>query len=142
MHLLDINVLIAMADLDHVHHRQTESFFLRTCRDGWATCPLVENGFLRIFGHPKYPQGPGSCEGARRVLARLLARPGHQFWPDEISLADAAKYPSLPATRDLTDYYLLALAIHRGTRLATLDQRIDPTLLPNGPGAFYPIPLD
>jgi len=140
MHLLDINVLIAMADMDHVHHQPVEGFFQSHGRDGWATCPLVENGFIRIFGHPKYPQGPGSTQGARVVLRDLLARPGHQFWPDAISLTDAAAYRELPGHRDLTDYYLLALAIRHGARLATLDQRIDPSLLPNGPAAFYPIP--
>jgi hypothetical protein len=59
---------------------------------------LVENGFIRIFGHAKYPQGPGSTQGARMVLRELLARPGHQFWPDAVSLTDAASYrePLLP----------------------------------------------
>ena len=55
----------------------------------------------------------------------------------DISIADSAVYPNLPASRDLTDYYLLALAIHHQARLATLDQRIDPGLLPNGPQAFH-----
>jgi predicted nucleic acid-binding protein len=100
---------------------------------------LVENGFIRIFGHPKYPQGPGSTQGARIVLRELLARPGHQFWPDAVSLTDAASYRELPVCRDLTDYYLLALAIHHDARLATLDRRIDSALLPNGPAAFFPI---
>ena len=139
MHLLDINVLIAMADLDHEHHQVVEAFFQKHGRDGWATCPLFENGFIRIFGHPKYPQGPGSTQGARVVLRELLARPGHQFWPDAVSLTDAASYRELPVYRDLTDYYLLALAIHHDARLATLDKRIDPALLPNGLAAFFPI---
>jgi toxin-antitoxin system PIN domain toxin len=137
MHLLDINVLIAMADPDHVHHHLVEDFLHKSGRDGWATCPLVENGFIRIFGHPKYPQGPGSTQSARIVLSGLLARAGHQFWADDISIADSAVYQNLPASRDLTDYYLLALAIHHQARLATLDQRIDPSLLPKGPQAFH-----
>ena len=139
MHLLDINVLIAMADLDHEHHQTVEAFFQKHGRDGWATCPLVENGFIRTFGHAKYPQGPGSTQGARMVLRELLARPGHQFWPDAVSLTDATSYRELPGCRDLTDYYLLALAIHHDSRLVTLDKRIDPGLLPNGPAAFFPL---
>lgn len=141
MYLLDINVLIALADFDHVHHEETEAFFQKFCRNGWATCPLVENGFIRIFGHPKYPQGPGTTHGARSVLHRLLSRPGHQFWPDSISLADATAHPNLPGFRDLTDYYLLALAVDHHARLVTLDQRIDPAILKGGPKAFLPVPI-
>jgi predicted nucleic acid-binding protein len=94
---------------------------------------------LNVFGHAKYPQGPGSTQGARIVLRELIACPGHQFWPDAVSLIDAASYRELPGCRDLTDYYLLSLAIHQDSRLATLDKRIDPGLLPNGPAAFFPL---
>lgn len=137
MYLLDVNILIALADPDHVHHGVSIRFFDRARRAGWATCPQTENGFLRILGHPNYPKGPGSPNNARKILQRIIAQPGHQFWADSISLCDARHYPVLPSSKQLTDYYLLALAIKHHARLATLDQGIDPALLPSGLEAYH-----
>lgn len=63
--------------------------------------------------------------------------PGHQFWPDEPSLTDVRIFPRLPASKGLTDVYLLALAVSRQARFVTFDRRIDPALLSNGPAAFH-----
>lgn len=140
MYLLDVNVLIALADPAHEHHGRVAAWFLREHRDGWSSCPLTQNGFIRIFGHPSYPEGPADTEIARRLLQRMLAQPGHSFWPDDVSLVDRGKHPRLPPSKHITDYYLLALAVkHRG-RLATLDQRIDPTLQSGGNTAYTLIP--
>jgi toxin-antitoxin system PIN domain toxin len=137
MLLFDINVLIALGDRDHVH-RTAALDLLKTARTtGWATCPLIENGFLRILGHPNYPQGPGSPQIARTVLASLTSQPGHQFWSDDFSLLDRKAFPSLPAAKNLTDYYLLALAVRHHARFATLDRRIDPALIRGGAAAFH-----
>ncbi len=82
IHLLDINLLIALCDPAHPHASEAVDFFDEELfRDGWATCPLVENGFLRIFGARTYPGGPGSPKEARPILLRLLAAAVHQFWP-------------------------------------------------------------
>ena len=135
--LLDANVLIALADMDHVHAATALRFFERTAvRDGWATCPLTENAFLRIVGRTGYPGGPGTTGEARRMLHSLRSAPGHQFWPDSVSLADAKVFPELPATKDLTDAYLLGLAVKNGGRLATFDRRIDPARIPGGAQAL------
>ena len=139
--LLDVNALIALVDTNHVHHALAKRFFQTVQTDGWATCPLTENGFLRILGHPSYPQGPGSPDAVRILLQSLLSMPGHQFWPDDLSLSDPRLFPVLPASNDLTDLYLLALAAKRSARFATFDQRIDPGLLPGGPAAYYVIPM-
>ena len=140
MFLLDVNVLIALADPFHVHHKRVSAWFSRHQREGWATCPLTENGLLRIVGHPNYPKGPGSPGAVRVLLERLFAQPGHQFWADTLSLADSRAYPSLPASKHLTDFYLLALVIERRARLATVDSYIDPSLITGGPPAYYIIP--
>jgi hypothetical protein len=137
MFLLDVNVLIALIDPAHPHHEPALSFFKRNSNSGWATCPLTENGLLRILGNPLYPGGPGSPEEARILLRSLTAMPGHQFWPDELSLIDPRIFPNLPASKSLTDLYLLALAASRQACFATFDRRIDPSLLPDGPAAFY-----
>lgn len=138
--LFDTNILIALADEQHVHHQRASAFFGNAIKQGWATCPMVENGFLRVFGHPNYPGGPGSPEDARIFLQSFRSAPGHQFWPDALSLCEQARFPVLPAAKQLTDYYLLALAIHRKGRLASFDRRIDPSLLPGGTEAFHLVP--
>ena len=142
MTLLDVNLLVALCDADHVHHRQAKQWFRTHAGLGWATCPLTENGLLRIMGSPAYPGGPGSPEGVRPLLQRLRALPGHQFWQDSISAADSRALPSLQGvtSRQLTDVYLLALAVHRGGNLATLDARIDPARVPGGPQALVVVP--
>lgn len=135
--LLDTNLLIAMADEQHVHHRRANIFFSQIGKRGWATCPVVENGFLRIFGHPNYPGGPGSPEAVRILLRAFRAAPGHQFWPDALSLCEPSRFPSLPVSKLLTDYYLLALAIHHKGRLASFDRRINPSIIPGGEEAYH-----
>ena len=143
IHLLDANVLIALGDSNHPHRVAALRFFetLATV-GGWATCPLTENAFTRILGGRSYPDGPGSTGEARRLLNSLVAAPGHQFWPDDLSLSDALTFPALPASPHLTDIYLLALAVKRGARLATFDQGIDASLIPGGPAAYHLIKVE
>jgi uncharacterized protein len=132
-HLLDVNVLIALCYPAHPHAAAARQFFTSAMmRDGWATCPIIENGFLRIFGARKYPGGPGSPQAARPILAGLLANPGHQFWQEDISLVATNILPVLPASSELTDIYLLALAAKRGGRFATFDAEVDASLVPGG----------
>lgn len=143
IHLVDINVLIALCDPAHPHAAAARAFHgARLVRDGWATCPFVENGFLRIFGSRRYPGGPGSPQAARILLAGLLATPGHQFWEDDLSLTMASGFPNLPASEDLTDFYLLALAVKHGGCFATFDDQIDASLIPGGPAAYFRIAED
>lgn len=137
IYLLDVNVLIALADADHPHAEAALGFFRdHAVSEGWATCPLTENAFLRIFGNPRYPNGPGSPKEARTVLRSLLAAPGHRFWPDDLSLSDAKRFPVLPSPPQLTDCYLLALAAAKKAKLATFDGRIDASMVRGGKDAI------
>ena len=141
IHLLDINVLIALCDPAHPHTPAARRFFQTVLPgNGWASCPIVENGFLRSFGGRRYPGGPGSPQTARPILEGLLATPGHQFWGDDLSLMDTRNFPLLGGSDALTDLYLLGLAVKHGGRFATLDQNIDASLVPGGPVAYCPIP--
>ena len=135
MHLLDVNVLIARCDPAHEHHQRAVRWFSDPAREGWATCPLTENGFVRVLGHPSYPGGPGTPARAATILRRLTASvPRHRFLPDSISILDAASFPDLRevTSKQLTDLYLLALAVHNDLKLVTFDRRIDAASIPGG----------
>jgi len=124
--LLDINVLIALIDPAHVQHDKAHAWFAAKGQRAWATCPITENGVLRIVGHPRYPNSPGSPAAVAGLLAAFLELPGHTFWADDVSLFDRAHVNSarLLDSAHLTDSYLLALArVHQG-QLATLDRHL------------------
>ena len=105
---------------------------------GWATCPIIENGFLRILGHPNYPGfGPGSPEGAAVALRALkMASPMNRFFPDDFSILSFFSTLEGISSNQLTDIYLLALAMKNNAQLLTLDRRIDPSLVPGGQKAY------
>lgn len=134
MNLLDVNLLVALCDADHIHHRPAARWFRSHRAEGWATCPLTENGLLRVMGHQRYPAGPGSPEAVRPLLQTLRSMPGHVFWEDSISITDNSAFPSLHGvtSKHLTDLYLLALCVTKGSSFATLDSRIDPSPVPGG----------
>ena len=124
--LLDVNVLVALFDGAHTHHEVAHEWFAGQREHGWATCPLTENGVVRILSNPAYP-GRGTT--LRDSLARLGAFRSsghHSFWPDEVSLCEDGLYDPthIAGNRQLTDVYLLGLAVHRGGSLATFDSRM------------------
>jgi predicted nucleic acid-binding protein len=86
---LDVNVLIALVDPAHVQHDQAHDWFARVGHKGFATCPLTENGLIRIIGHPKYPNSPGPTSVVLQSLVAIRGLAGHKFWPDALSIADA-----------------------------------------------------
>lgn len=124
--LLDVNLLIALFDADHIHHELAHDWFADNRSRGWATCPMTENGLVRVLSHAKYP---GLKARAADVLQRLrtfrLSR-DHQFWSESVSLCDAAVFaPAFIAShRDLSDVYLLGVAHRNGGVLATFDRAI------------------
>ncbi len=132
--LLDVNVLIALADPAHVQHESAHEWFARIGRKRFATCPITENGLLRIVGHPRYPNSPGAPSAVMPTLAALRAMPGFEFWHDDISVADASVIDGalLSSHAQVTDSYLLALAHARGGRLATLDRKLVAAAVVNG----------
>ena len=132
--LLDVNVLIALVDPAHVQHDQAHRWFSRAGHRGFATCPLTENGLIRIVGHPRYPNSPGPPSAVVQSLVTIRGLSGHKFWPDKISVADKAFFASelLSSHSRVTDSYLLALANSNGGRLATMDQKLATEVVPNG----------
>ena len=124
--LLDVNVLIALVDPSHVHHDTAHRWFAKIGHKSFATCPLTENGLIRIVGHPKYPNSPGPPSVVLGLLRAIRALSGHVFWPDNISVGDQSYFSAhmLSSHARVTDSYLVALAQACGGRLATMDQRL------------------
>src|SRR5687768_6768268 len=88
--LPDISVLLALADPMHFHHEIASTWFETASATGWATCPLTENGFIRILASPAYPGIRLSVADSTRLIAEMCANhaPTHHFWPDSVSLLD------------------------------------------------------
>ncbi len=120
--LLDVNVLIALLDPDHVSHPVAMRWFEENAHHGWASCPITQNGCVRVMCHPAYPNAPSPQMIVER-LAAATASPVHEFWPDDISLLDDAVVEAtrLHGPRQITDVYLLAMAVRRKGRLVTFD---------------------
>jgi hypothetical protein len=140
-YLPDVNVLIALVDPAHVAHDAAHAWFAATGSAGWATCPTTENGLLRIVGHPRYPNSAGSPAAVAPVLAGLRGHPGHQFWPDAISLmqTDGVDPARILTSGQMTDTYLLALAKARAGVLATFDRRLSVAAVTGGAAALHVI---
>lgn len=140
VYLLDVNVLLALGDPQHIHHEPTHDWFERHGQHAWATCPITENAFVRIASHPSYPNRPGAVAVVLDSLRRMCATERHTFWPDDVSLRDGL-LPDLALTHgQVTDTYLLALAVAHGGRLATLDRHVPVNAVPGGPAALELIP--
>ena len=139
--LLDVNVLIALIDPAHVHHPIARRWFRQLDGVGWASCPITQLGVLRIVGHPSYPNSPGAPAVVAGVLRQFLALPGHTFWPDSVDVfGDEVMNPDqVLRSAQLTDTYLLALAIHNGGQLATLDRRLNSTAVRGGRDSLHQI---
>lgn len=121
--LLDVNVLIALAWPNHVHHDLAQAWFARNRRHGWATCPLTESGFVRVSSNAHVIPQARSPREAALLLKRIVAVSGHRFWSDDVSFASCRHVgiEKVVGYRQVTDAHLLALALRRGGRLATLD---------------------
>lgn len=123
--LFDVNVLIAMLDQAHPHHKPASSWLKDNIKLGWASCPITQNGCIRIMSQASYP-------GARpvaQIIERLggaLKHSAHQFWPDDASIADPLIVDGtrVHSARQITDTYLLSLAVKHGGRLVTFDSGI------------------
>lgn len=123
--LLDVNLLLALLDQDHVFHQVAREWLAVEIHHGWASCPITTNGFVRIVSQPAYPSPVSIAEAIRRV-GLACATPHHEFWPCSVSLLDPLRFDPtrLHGSRQVTDAYLLALAVERGGRLVTFDRSV------------------
>ena len=123
--LLDVNVLVALLDAAHVHHRGASAWLAAHVDEGWASCPLTQNGCLRILSNPAYPSPVPLLQVAER-LRDATGNASHRFWPDSVSLLDKQRigWRHVLTGRQLTDAYLLALAVAQGGRFVTFDRGV------------------
>ena len=126
-YLLDTNILIALAWRNHVHHAPVTEWFRDKAAAGFRTCPITQTGFVRISSNSSFSAAAVLPPEAVALLQRVTGLPGHGFWPDDLSVPDALGVkPPLGSHRQVTDRYLLALAIAHDGVLATLDRGIAP----------------
>ena len=123
--LLDVNVLIALLDQAHPHHDIALAWLKSGIKHGWASCPITQNGCIRIMSQAAYP----GARPAAQIIERLRAameHSAHEFWPDDASILDPRVVDAtrVHGARQVTDTYLLALAVKHGGRLATFDSGI------------------
>jgi len=123
--LLDVNVLIALLDGAHVHHNLAMNWLRRELSHGWASCPITQNGCVRIMSQPSYPQALAATAVADR-LAEAANTPDHIFWPDDVNALERGtlEWTRILGHRQVTDAYLLALAVRHEGRLVSFDKRI------------------
>ena len=124
--LLDVNVLIALFDAAHPNHEDAHRWFGRNRRNGWATCAATINGCVRVLSSPAYPTVTATPADVASRLSVFCASPDHQFWDDSASLLDEALYrpEAISGHKQITDVYLLGLAVRHQRRLATFDRSI------------------
>jgi toxin-antitoxin system PIN domain toxin len=123
--LLDVNVLIALLDPDHTLHEPAVNWFTAHARSGWASCPLTQNGCVRIMSNPAYPNALPT-EAVIRRLAEACRSAVHEFWPADLSLLDTrvASPSRILSSRQITDLYLLGLAVAHKGRFVSFDKGI------------------
>lgn len=124
--LLDVNTLLALLDPRHLFHDAAHRWAAATGDVRWLTCPLVQNGVIRVASQSAYPNHLGTAAAVRLVLQAFCADPRHEFCPDDVSLVDDARLvrPELLTPARVTDLHLVLLAVQHGARLATFDRRI------------------
>ena len=129
--LLDVNVPIALLDAAHIHHQRASQWLEQSLHHGWASCPLTQNGCLRIMAQPAYPQALPLAAVAQR-LGQAAATPAHLFIADDYSLldADSLHWLQLLGHSQVTDAYLLGLAVRHGCRFVSFDARVNLAAVP------------
>jgi toxin-antitoxin system PIN domain toxin len=122
---LDVNVLLALLDSDHVDHERARSWLGDEIEHGWASCAITENGFVRIMSQPRYPS-PVSPSRAIELLAHAADTEHHKYWPCTVSILDPQVFDRsrIHGSRQVTDAYLLALAVANTGRFVTFDQTV------------------
>ena len=125
--LLDVNILVASVDVEHVAYKTVHAWLRDLAGRHWATCPLTQAAFVRIISNRQFHENSVRLSEAFQLLTEITQRPGHRFWPMDISFFEAVRAfrERLVGHRQVTDAYLLGLAIRNKGRLVTLERGIE-----------------
>lgn len=126
--LLDVNVLVALFWPQHVKHQAAKDWFQQQVgvRGGWATCAITQAGFVRVLSNPVVNQGALSALRTTLILEENLKRPGHSFWCMDVSWPEALRLSGavIEGFQQVTDLYLIGLAVKHKGRLVTFDRAL------------------
>ena len=124
--LLDVNVLVALLDPEHLNHEVAHRWLGRNRKHGWATCPITINGCIRILSNPSYPAVVDTPAKVGSRLRIACSASEHHFWEDSVSLTDDGLFrlSMIGGHQKITDAYLLGLAVRNHGRFATFDRGI------------------
>jgi toxin-antitoxin system PIN domain toxin len=124
--LLDVNALIALLWEEHPFHKRCAQWFSGAATSGWATCPITQSGCVRILSNPAFTANPPSAVSALRILQTATeSESNHHFWSDDLPLsALRLRWSKGLGHKQITDSYLIALAIHHHGKLVTFDSRM------------------
>ena len=126
--LLDVNIMVALLDAGHIHHQAAHRWWSGHAGRPWATCAITENGLIRVLTQPRYPNRVETVGEAVDLLRRWkeTRRSTHRWWPNEASLTDRMLYApeKLAGPGQVTDAYLLGLALRHGGRVVSFDQTL------------------
>ncbi|MYE01826.1 MAG: PIN domain-containing protein [Alphaproteobacteria bacterium] len=136
--LLDVNVLIALLDGQHLHHDLAWNWLRDNIHHGWATCSATRNGCVRVMSQPKYPSSlpPRVVAGRLRDATRTEH---HRCWADDVNLLDpgTAEWRHIVGPGQIADVHLLALAVAHEGRFVTFDARISPQAVVGAEGRHF-----
>lgn len=129
--LLDINILLALLDGAHIHHHRARVWFESQVGDGWASCPFTQNGFVRIISQPNYPKHISTAE-AIELISAAVSTQYHEFWSASISILQEnyLDRSRVHGPKQLTDLYLLSLAVSKDGSFVTFDKTIPLSAVP------------
>lgn len=141
-YLPDVNILIALLDENHIHHRRATRWFLAEAQNDWLSSPTTQNGVIRVMSGSKY--GPTSFPPAAVMeqLRTLMEETAHTFVADDATLLDprSIDQAGLRHSKQITDTYLLTLAVSHRAHLATMDDRLRTDAVLGGTDHLHVIP--
>ncbi|MFX0537951.1 TA system VapC family ribonuclease toxin [Ornithinimicrobium sp. Y1847] len=123
--LLDVNVLLALLDSDHLDHGRATAWLRENIEHGWSSCAITENGFVRIISQSRYPS-PVAPASAISLLADAMATDHHRRLPCDVAITDGSQVDprKVHGPKQITDSYLVALAHAHGGRFVTFDRAV------------------
>ena len=130
--LLDVNALISLLHYQHNFHRTAHQWWFENAQNGWASCPLTENGVIRIMSNPRYSALVHfSVADVISLIRGFIDNSDHEFWPDDVSITDKRVFDpgKVLGPGQITDVYLLGLAVRNNGVLVTFDQSISTTAI-------------